>query len=29
LPAVDLAGKDQEQQLPWLPQGFHIPPSAR
>ena len=29
LPAVDPAGKNQEQQLPWLQQGLHVPPNAR
>ena len=29
LPAIDPAGQDQEQQLPWLELRFHVPPDAR
>jgi hypothetical protein len=28
LSAIDPAGKDQEQELPWLQLCFHIPPDA-
>ena len=29
LPAIDPAGQDQEQQLPWLKLCLHVPPDAR
>ncbi|MBM3789719.1 MAG: hypothetical protein FJW35_05145 [Acidobacteria bacterium] len=29
LPAIDPAGEDEEQQVPWLKPGFHVPPDAR
>ena len=29
LPAIDPAGEDEEQQVPWLKLGFHVPPDAR
>jgi hypothetical protein len=29
LTAVDPAGEDQEQQMPWLKLGLHVPPDAR
>ena len=29
LVAIDPAGEDQEQQVPWLKLGFHVPPDAR
>jgi len=28
LPAIDPAGKDQKQQMPWLKLGLHVPPDA-
>jgi len=29
LPAIDPAGEDDKQQVPWLELGFHVPPDAR
>jgi len=29
LPAIDPAGEDEEQQVPWLKLRFHVPPDAR
>jgi hypothetical protein len=29
LVAIDPAGEDQEQQVPWLKLRFHVPPDAR
>jgi hypothetical protein len=29
LSAIDPAGEDQEQQMPWLKLGLHVPPDAR
>ena len=29
LTAVDPAGEDQEQQMPWLKLGLHVPPDAQ
>ena len=29
LPAIDPAGEDEEQQVPWLKLRFHAPPDAR
>ena len=29
LVAIDPAGEDQEQQLPWLTLRFHVPPDTR
>jgi hypothetical protein len=29
LPAIDPAGEDEDQQVPWLKLRFHVPPDAR